>query len=339
MRIIKAILCGAALVVGWGSVANADVVLGTAPQGIRGLYIYEGQIYVTDNAGPSYGSIYRLPVTGGVPQLFANNTGPHGDEKGPSDLIFGSGAVYFDGGNYVSNQIQSIPTSGGTVKQISPIFSGGYLSAINGSYLYYGTGFDAIDRISVTGGNPTQVASGFWVRRHVYDGTDMYFQDYNTNDIYSFNFSTHAIKDLLSGIPHDSVLQQDTNNLYLGLTPISSSPVTEIERIAKTGGVATPILTNQDIINYVIGSGEIYYTDGTSIYGIPTSGGTSNLIDSVNGGGIRQLSLYGGNIYYSKGSSVYQVTAPSDVPEPSSLSLFLPMIVIGWSVYKKHTHS
>jgi hypothetical protein len=158
------------------------------------------------------------------------------------------GIIYGGYGSYNGLNIFSAPSSGGSATTIASTTGGDFFGVAN-SLVYYGSGFSAINSVTTAGANPTQLASGIWVREVAVDSSGIYFVDYDTKNVLEYSFSSGIIMTLITGNSTEgNNVFTDANNVYFSISG-------NIEVVPKAGGTVTTLVSS--------GAANGYACDGT----------------------------------------------------------------------------
>lgn len=268
-RIVPPLAC--ALCIGIAGSSHAQSTLVTGLNDPETLSLHGGFIYFSVSTGsnpPHYNSdLKRIPMNGGaVATLISGATiFDSGSYRGIGRYTVTDQAIYGSYGGYEASNVFSAPPAGGAPTTLQSI-SGGYYLGVKGSDLYFGSGFNYINRMPTAGGSPTTVASGLWVRSSAMDDTDLYFVDYWTRDVKKMNLTSYAVVPLITNQSSEGSIIIDPTNVYFSRNG-------NIYKVPKAGGTLTALVQT--------GTATAYLSDGTSVYFV--DGGTTLRSIAVSG--------------------------------------------------------
>ena len=221
------------------------------------------------------GTLDRVSRAGGnlVKVLTGTSIFDSGSSRGINRIAFTGHRVVIVGfGGYVQYDVVESPISTGAQTLLATL-QGGYLVGVIGPNVYYGRGFNTIERFPLGGGPAQTVASGVWVRTVKTDENAAYFVDYWTRDVKKFDAATSTLTMLISGNPLEGGIVIDTASVYL-------SQGTTIQKVAKAGGPVTTIYTGTGPRVIAVDDEDVFFLEGSDIKAVPSVGGTSRTIAS-----------------------------------------------------------
>ena len=244
---------------------------------VSGLYepdslaLHGNYVYIGDT------SIWHVHKNGSGAAAIVSGTAifDSGFNRGVSRLAFAGKDLFGGYGGYVQYNVFSAPIAGGAQTVLATI-SGGTFIGVSGTTAYYSSGFCCINSIPITGGSPTSVFSGVWVRSNAMDSSAMYFVDYNTRNVYRFDVTTHVLTPLIVGNPAEGALVINTSTVFFSVG-------STIQAVPKTGGVPTTIYTGTQPAVVAANDTTLSFTDNGALKEIPVAGGTAKtLVDTVH---------------------------------------------------------
>ncbi|MGD0768151.1 MAG: PEP-CTERM sorting domain-containing protein [Tepidisphaeraceae bacterium] len=272
--------------------ANAQTIVATGVTDPSDLVLNGSNLYFTDDTATN-GAIDAVSTNGGGVSTLATGVGQYDNEgtyRAASSIAISGSKIYGDYDSYESGPVFSVPLSGGSATALA-YPEGGTFLGVSGSSLYYSSGFQTIQQLPLSGGSPTQNASGIWVRAPVADNTGVYFQNYYGQNIDYFNYSTHSVTTVASGLPQNTGPVLDSTNVYLDL------PSGAIDVVPKSGGLPTQIVSSGNAL--AASNGNVFYTTGNNVEQYSTSAKTSIQLATVANGTVTSMATDGNWVYYS----------------------------------------
>ncbi len=200
-----------------------------------------------------------------------------------------NGTIYGGYGGYSALNIFSAPSSGGSASTIRITAGGGFFGVAN-SLVYYGSGFNYINSVTTSGGNPTQLASDVWVRGVALDANAIYY--YSSKDLRKYSFSSGTITPLVTGNPSEVGVFIDANNVYFNING-------NIGMVPKGGGTVTILVSSGTANGYASDGINLFYMDANAIKSIPVIGGTPLALTSIPANSLSGIVVDGGYIYWN----------------------------------------
>lgn len=226
------------------------------------------EVYIGDT------SIWRVKKNGSGAAAIVSGTAifDSGFNRGASRLAFAGQQLFTGYGGYVQYNIISAPIGGGP-QTVLTTNSGGVFAGISGTTAYYGSGFCCIRSIPTTGGSPTTIFSGVWIRSNAMDDTAMYFVEYFTKNVYRFDLTTHVLTPLIVSNPAEGSLVINSSTVFFSVG-------STIQAIPKAGGTSTTIYTGTQPAVVAANDKKVFFTDNGALLEIPIAGGSAKTLVS-----------------------------------------------------------
>ena len=267
-------------------------------------------------------TLYRVPKSTSnlavlPPPLSSDAVGVPG---GLNDITFDANNMFIHVGGYVNGYISRAPKplsspANGTLLVYTP---SGAMVGVIGSDMYFARDFASIAKINVLETNATNwqqvtpVGSNYFLRQKAVDATSIFFTSISApQQILRFDVGTGVVTPLMP-IPSEGNMFIDNANVYF--TP-GSTGGPGVFKVSKQGGTVTTLVAGANgAIGYAVGGGYVYYVENSTLWAIPSGGGTPvNLASPVD---VHNMVYDNGTLYWGPvtGSEIYRLdvaTIPS----------------------------
>jgi hypothetical protein len=256
------------------------------------LSVDAGNLYfinVTPNT--NYGDVETAPANGGaaIPLI-------SGDF---SDLLIANLSLYASSknGDILSRSL----ITGSTQSLVSQGHDGRLIGSL-GFDLYYINGSSSIDKTSILTQQTTTVVPGVWARDGALDGTGVYFDNYASNSIEKYDFSTQTVSHFADAQPggNDKV-RVDSQNAYIKLAGGG------VQVLPKSGGTPIPLVNGNvgfspyppdSSSGYLVDHGYIYYSLGDALKRTSIQDGATIRLATIAPNSVTGIASDGKSIFY-----------------------------------------
>lgn len=304
------------------------------------LLVDGNNIYFTDNP-VNDGLLKSVLKTGGAVSTLVSGAAisDSGNLTGISLFTTSGQNLYGGFGGYVNFRIFSAPKTGGAFTILQPVDGGGLFIGAAGSQLYYGSSFSKIHRMAPDGTGATEILSGNWVRSRAIDEQRIYFVEYFSRDVRSFDLATSTLTTLISGNPAEGKIFIDQNNLYFDLGGT-------IRMVPKGGGTIRTLVSGTDVWGYVSDGDFVYFLENEKLKRIdPLTGEVTDLwvIPGADSTNIASLAVDDSAIYWADrrggrgASKIFRLAKPgpptldhfeiSSITSPQTVGTAVPVTV------------
>lgn len=296
----------------------------TIPDGYQNptnLQIANGNLYFTATSTYSNDTLMSVPSSGGpATPVVAGLTNFDGGFRGINAYSVDGPQVYGGYGGYGTYTNFSAPSSGGSSTSLASIVGGTFIGESAGT-VYYSNNFNNINAIPASGGTPTTLATGVWVRYNTMDSSGIYFQNYNDKNIYNFNLTSHSVTPIATGLSQEVSIFSDANNVYL------NDFGNGIIAVPKAGGAPHVVVSGSNIRGYAASAGYVYYTNGSSVNRITAKGGSTPLsLGTTASGTVTGIATDGKAVYYTaagtNGGDKVNKIQPAVLPSTEEIAFY-----------------
>ncbi len=288
--------------------AGVATVVADGLSGPGSLVLDGGNIFFADNT-PTDGVIKKVSKIGGAVTTLYTGAALFDSSfwRGVGRLQADSSTLYGDYGGYETLNIFSGPETGGSLTTLASV-GGGIFLAVIGNDIYYSGGFNSLNRMPKTGGTPSQVASGVWVRGYAYDAGAIYFVDYWTKDLKVYSLASGAVTTLLGGNTGEGSVFVDADNVYYSLNG-------NILKVAKAGGHVDTLVSSGRALGYVSDGSRVYYVESNAIMSVPVGGGSPATLIADPARSFRNVVTDDAFVYWADGydgaGKIWRIAKPS----------------------------
>ena len=209
---------------------------------------------------------------------------------GINDLAFDASNIFIHIGGYGNGYIWRLPKTLANGSFLVSTIGGAMMVGVIGSNMYFTHGnsgsISQIAKIDVSETNPTnfQDISNYsaytFFRQKTLDANSIYLTDiYSGNNLARFDLSTNT-EVWRVPIPSEGHLFSDNSSVYLspGYTSFGV-----LKAPKQTGQVQTLVPGTNGALGHVVGGGFVYYVENSTLWAIPSGGGTPiNLASPVD---------------------------------------------------------
>jgi hypothetical protein len=298
--------------------AQVSIAVGlSTPQppaiGPTGGYLYFGQ----QSQATCQAELDRMPAdaSNGTWSTIASGLGlsdSYADCRGIGAIAFSGSKLIYNWGSYDNSTLVVANLDGSGSQTLVKNYSGGNLLGIINGAVYYTTGFSQINKIPLSGGTSTALASGYFVRSTVVDPFDgaagaIYFVDYYSNGVWRFDAGRNSAQEIISGATQEGVIFEDTGNVYLvfsgGIFKVRKGQVCAISSTCVT---LWPTPTQSGTVqSYALGKGSIFFTVGADLWRVSTSGAGATKLYSGTTPHVQAADT--GFVYFTDGTQLFKL--------------------------------
>lgn len=270
---------------------------------VDGDFLYFTAGYLTISSG----QLYRIPKS--TANLPAANLPPP-FVGGFEDITFDQNNIFIHNGDYRTGAIYRM-----TKNLSQPAFlvdtPSGAMVGVIGSDLYFSRDFASIAKINVLETNSTNwqnvtpVGSNYFLRQKALDATSIFFTSISApQQLLRFDIGTGVVSSLML-IPSEGNMFIDDANVYF--TPgYAGGP--GVFKVSKQGGpVTTLVPATNGAVGYAVGGGYVYYVENSTLWAIPSGGGTPvGLASPVD---VHNIVYSNGTLYWGPitGDTIYRL--------------------------------